>query len=931
MRSLRWAPWFVGFLFIFVFVANATAEPTTVPGQYLIRFAPQTKTVQSTSVQAQLGVQLVESNELTGSHLVETAPGQDFNDSLAKELLAQGVVEYIEPNYIYSINDTVPNDPSFSQLWGLHNYGQTGGSLDVDIDAPAAWDLSVGSTAVVVGVVDTGVNYQHPDLAPNIWVNPGEIPGNGVDDDGNGVIDDIHGFDAISNSGNPIDENGHGTHVAGTIAGAGNNGLGVTGVSWNVKILALRFLDGAGFGSTQDAIEAIEYAIRLRQAGVNIRVLSNSWGGGGHSQALEDAVRAANNVGILFVAAAGNSSNDNDFLPNYPSNYEQDNVVAVAAIDHSGNLASFSNYGANTVDVAAPGVDIFSTWLGSGYTTLSGTSMAAPHVSGVAALVASREPGLSVAALRERVIHTIKPLPTLLGAIFAPGTVSAMNALTDSRTPLPDPNDRPNYSNSAIPLAADPIGTKVISTDDGYYEVVLPFDFPYFEKQYRRLAVSANGRILPLAEGEELPLQLDYSNQQEPGLSPYHDDLYPSPHSAEGGVSVFASSDHLTVSWVVVHYAHRESGSSAQEIRFQAKLYSDGRIEYHYLDTEATDTALSFGASATIGVFVPTGVLGNHLLLSHNTSSPALVGSNRAQRFSIEDRTRVAVDFDGDGKREIVVWRPSSGVWYVLPSVGGYDYANHWSLQHGLSGDFPKIGDFDRDGKPDFAVWRPTTGMWYFRYSGNNYATLGAIQWGLYGDLPLVADYDGDGFDDIGVYRVWSGTFYVLASSAGFNRSRALLGDQDAMITVQLGGPFHDIVAGDFTGNGKADFVTVWQPARYWAVKDSTDQLRYSLPWGFPGDATLGCDFDGDRVDERVVTHINGSSFLDWYGVDQHGGVSLASFGVAGDWPLCHDQEGDGKDDRVVFRWWSGEWFILQSSTGQWLHRQFGLPGDWPL
>ena len=239
---------------------------------------------------------------------------------------------------------------------------------------------------MVVGVIDTGIDYKHEDLAANIWINPGEIPDNGIDDDNNGYVDDIHGINSITGSGDPMDDHYHGTHCAGIIGAVGDNGKGITGVNWTVKIIGIKFVSG-GFGLDSDAVESINYAVGLRNRGVNIRVLSNSWGGGGYSQSLLDAINQANTSGILFVAAAGNNSSDNDASLFYPASYDTLNVLAVASTDHNDNLSSFSNYGATTVDIAAPGSSILSTYPNNNYYSTSGTSMATPHVAGAAALL----------------------------------------------------------------------------------------------------------------------------------------------------------------------------------------------------------------------------------------------------------------------------------------------------------------------------------------------------------------------------------------------------------------------------------------------------------------------------------------------------------------------------------------------------------------
>ena len=290
---------------------------------------------------------------------VKLPTGKSVEDAISEHWEARDRrIVVVEPNYRVRIA-RIPNDPLFPQLWGMNNTGQTGGREDADIDAPEAWDIATGvpeASDVIVGVIDSGVDYLHPDLINNMWVNPGEIPGNGIDDDGNGYIDDIYGYDFYQNDGDPSDAAGHGTHVSGTIAGIGDNGLGVAGVNWRCKLMALRFIDARGFGNTSGAIEAINYAVAN-----GAKILNNSWGGGGYSESLETAITEARDNGVLFVAAAGNSGVDTDSQPHYPSSYEVSNVISVAATDDEDSLASFSNYGAESVDLGAPGVSILST------------------------------------------------------------------------------------------------------------------------------------------------------------------------------------------------------------------------------------------------------------------------------------------------------------------------------------------------------------------------------------------------------------------------------------------------------------------------------------------------------------------------------------------------------------------------------------------
>ncbi len=328
-------------------------------------------------------------------------------------------IEFIEPNYILEVVD-IPDDTRFDDLWGMYNTGQTGGTPGADIDATIAWDVFTGSHDIIVGVIDTGVDYNHPDLAANIYTNPGEIPDNGVDDDGNGFIDDVHGWDFINGDNDPMDDNGHGTHCSGTIGGVGNNGIGVAGVSWNVSIMPLKFLSSGGSGSLTDAISAIEYATMM---GINLT--SNSWGGGGFSEAMNLAIADAGANNILFVAAAGNSSSNTDVSPHYPSSYELDNVVAVAATDHDDALAGFSSYGATSVDLAAPGVDILSTMPGNSYGSLSGTSMATPHVSGALALIFGRFPAIDALDAKALLLNFADPLAELDGVVLTGARLNA--------------------------------------------------------------------------------------------------------------------------------------------------------------------------------------------------------------------------------------------------------------------------------------------------------------------------------------------------------------------------------------------------------------------------------------------------------------------------------------------------------------------------
>ncbi|WFR55615.1 S8 family peptidase [Anaerocolumna sp. AGMB13025] len=319
-------------------------------------------------------------------------------------------VVYAEPDYYLKAVDTVPNDPNYSNLYGLKK-----------ISAPTAWDTYTGAKNVVVGVIDSGIQYTHTDLANNIWVNPGEIQGNGIDDDKNGYIDDIYGWNFVDNNNKPLDDNGHGTHVAGTIGAVGNNGIGVVGVNWNTQLAALKFLDADGGGYTSDAILAINYAKNKGFA-----VTNNSWGGGSFSQSLKDAIDSYSG---LFVAAAGNDGTNNDSRASYPASYTSANIIAVAATTSTDAKASYSNYGSTSVDLGAPGDAIFSTYLNNGYATASGTSMAAPHVSGAVALLKSFNPSLTSAQIKSAILSNVDKISSLNGRTVTGGRLNVAKSL----------------------------------------------------------------------------------------------------------------------------------------------------------------------------------------------------------------------------------------------------------------------------------------------------------------------------------------------------------------------------------------------------------------------------------------------------------------------------------------------------------------------
>ncbi len=377
--------------------AQAQAPPAAgqyVPQQLLVKFKAGTAEATINARVSALGASIVRTYRAPGLRLIALPEGLSVPDA-RRRFSELPEVETAEPNYARHIL-AVPNDPDFHLLWGLHNTQKDFfGRFGLDIGALDAWDNTTGSSGVYIGVIDTGIDYEHQDLKANVWTNPNEIAGNGIDDDGDGWVDDVHGLDLVDNDADPADENGHGTHVAGTIAARGNNGIGVVGVMWQASLISCRAFDKDGFGFDSALIECVEYFEALKDSGINVVATNNSYGGGAFSQIFYDAIERSGLRDILFVAAAGNNALSNDSDPMYPASFDLDTIIAVAALSPDGFLADFSNTGPESVDIAAPGEGIYSTLPGDQYGYYSGTSMATPHVTGIVGLTATKFPGMS--------------------------------------------------------------------------------------------------------------------------------------------------------------------------------------------------------------------------------------------------------------------------------------------------------------------------------------------------------------------------------------------------------------------------------------------------------------------------------------------------------------------------------------------------------
>ncbi|MEM9102883.1 MAG: S8 family serine peptidase [Pseudomonadota bacterium] len=443
---------FILFLFVIIFFPQAQAsnkQTSTnreyVPGEVVVVYKDNALLSKRSSVTQSVKGIMEDSNAdgiddrfsyLLNGRIAKINIDKSLSVEKAIEILKNDPnVQSVEPNYILNLANTSPDDSLFEQLWGLHNTGLNSGVADADIDAIEAWDITRGSRDIVVGVIDSGVDYTHPDLIANLWVNPNEIPGNNIDDDNNGYIDDIYGINTNGGTSDPDDDNGHGTHVSGTIGATGNNQEGVTGVNWESTMASCKAFDAAGRGNEAFAIECVNYMVGLKRQGVNLRVINASWGYSYYIEALEQAIEEANQEGILFVAAAGNDSVDNDLIVDSPASFDGENIISVASTTRTDAISSFSSYGANSVDLGAPGSDVVSTLPDGLYGSLSGTSMAAPHVTGTAALIWSVAPELTVQEVKELLLDTGDLTQDLIGITLTGKRLNAFNALTSINDP----------------------------------------------------------------------------------------------------------------------------------------------------------------------------------------------------------------------------------------------------------------------------------------------------------------------------------------------------------------------------------------------------------------------------------------------------------------------------------------------------------------
>jgi len=631
-RRRRFLPVLIVFILLLPVTASARPGPKIkradryARDHLIVKYKRGAGSAVRQAVQARVRGTPVRQFKASGAVLLKLSADADV-DEVIDRVRADPNVEYARRDHYLHIHRNIPNDPDFASCWGLDNLGQMLGTPDADIDAPEAWDITTGSTDVIVGLVDTGVDYAHEDLAANMWVNVAERDGApGVDDDGNGYVDDVHGIQASGGviTGDPYDDHGHGTHCAGIIGAVGNNGIAVVGANWNVRIMALKFLDATGYGLESDAALCLEYAVAN-----GAQILNNSYGGPDDVPELYQAIQTANSAGVLFCTSAGNETNDNDLIPCYPASYDLPNIISVASTGGSDNISYFSNYGATSVDVGAPGEAIWSTWPGDEYQLLDGTSMACPFVVGVAALVKAHEPGLSLPDLRDRVMWTGDWTFDLQETTVTGLRVNAYNALTggyalriQTDSPLPDASVGAAYSETLSVTGFAPPYTWTWSepqyaereaangfawtgaaqgwqSEEGMWQLDLPFSFPFFGGAYDRVYVCSNG-YLEFSGSTPLPdSAADIGALTDKRMiAPYWSDL--TTDNGFGGLDIFVSSsaDSVCVRW----HAEEAEWLLGMPKEFSVELFPDGRIAMHYGSENASLVGGVVGISNGDGV-----------------------------------------------------------------------------------------------------------------------------------------------------------------------------------------------------------------------------------------------------------------------------------------------------------------------------------------
>ncbi|NNE65457.1 MAG: S8 family serine peptidase [Pyrinomonadaceae bacterium] len=777
-------------LFIAIFTMTAATSLAQfshrkyVENELLVKLRPTA----SDSFFARTGTEKIEDLYRSDWTKIRVRNGKSVSETISN-LRRDSSVIAVQPNFYYFL-DTTPDDPQFGSLWGM-----------TMISAPAAWDTETGDSNTIVAVIDTGIQYTHEDIAANMWINPLEIPGNGADDDSNGKIDDVYGYDFFFDDADPDDEHGHGTHVAGTIGAVGNNTLGVAGVNWNVRMMAIKIYDSTGFGTTSAMlINAYNYVTAMKQRGENIRVTNNSYGGCDeacdYDQATKDAIDAMGNAGILNVYAAGNQNSDVDASPHYPGSYGSAYLLNTASSTSSDAKSGFSNFGIVNVDIAAPGSGIFSTiFNGTGYGTKSGTSMASPHAAGAAALLSSHNPSLSNMSLKATLMNSVDHVAAFDGVVKTGGRLNVANALSTQTVCdlVLDPASQhvfPEGGSFSIDVTAPDNCDYEIGKDAAAVFVDITSASPGSGNSAVTYTVGSNSS-LPRG-GKILIGDKEFMVTQSPG------ELFPH----RGFI------DFNGDGWTDLTSIRDEGGQMIWEVVFPNLevpfgLFADDiPIPGHY-DTDLINDIAVWRRST--GTF--------YILKSSD-------GSVQIVNFGLDgDNPLVTQDFDGDDIYDLAVTRKQGGklIWYILRSSDG----GVTILQFGNETDTPIRGDYDGDGKADVAVYRPETDVpanTFYVLKSSDQSVLGVTFGSSSIDELVPNDFDGDGMTDFAVWRTSTGDWHLLKS-----------GDNFAYEVFHFGSPGDLPTPGDYDGDGRTDY-SVWRPG---APGGLGTHFQYSLWQGF--------------------------------------------------------------------------------------------------
>jgi uncharacterized repeat protein (TIGR01451 family) len=836
-------------------------QGTSVSGEVLVKIQSAASSNEVAAIQHIAGVDQSDriASLRSGTIWRLRSAGQSA-EALTAALQKNPNIVYVEPNYVLQADDT-PNDPFYSQLWSLKNTGQTingtPGIAGADISAEAAWSVTTGSSTIVVGVVDTGVDYTHPDLAPNIWSNPGG-KGNVLCAAG------THGFNAITRTCDPKDDHYHGTHVSGTIGAVGNNSVGVAGVNWTTSIMGLKFLDSSGSGNTADAIAAIDFAVQAKLDGVNIRILSNSWGGGTFSKALLDEINKANENDILFVASAGNSGTNTDVNPQFPSGYNTPNMISVAATDNRDALASFSNFGPTSVHLGAPGVNILSCYPGSSYTTLSGTSMAAPHVSGVAALILAKTPSLTTAQVKSAILDNTDPISSLSGKTVTGGRLNAAKAVG---APLgPDYALLVNPTTRTVPQGGSTTYTVTVSPSNGFSDPV--------NLAVTGLPSGAAGTFSPNPATTTATLLVTTTNNTP---------LVSSQFTITGTSGVHTHSTSATLAMVVKPPV--------------TACPSFGSLSSTYLGTLPT--------AIVTADFNRDGKADVAMAAAGNQIAVMVGGGNGAFQSSLYYAAGTApvsiasADFNGDGKPDVAVANAISNNVSILLGNGDGTFQTAVAYPAGSNPLSITTADFNGDGKADLAVANNGTNSVSILLGQGDGTFLAPVGYAS-GSGPFwvsSADLNGDGKSDL------------VVADYNSNKLAVLLGNGDGTMQTAVfytagTGP-SSIAIGDFNNDGKADLAASNDGSNnvsiLTGVGDGTFQaaVNYALPSG-PHVISI-IDVNGDGNSDLAVANSVASSVSILVGRGDATFQAAINYAASGAGQIAvADLNGDGRSDLAV-------------------------------